>query len=196
MLTPRSRLALVLSLGAQRLFELRISARNRARSGPAVQASPGTYPVMVAVHVALFAISAWPRRGRRVPAQVELLALSGLAASTALRTWVIRTLRDSWNVTAHVSSDMSIVTSGPYRFVRHPNYVAVALEFACLPLAVGAVPEALVLSAANAAVLAPRIRAEEALLDKVAGYRAAFSGVPRFLPRPGRRSRQMPTSER
>src|SRR5437588_66656 len=101
-LTPRSRLALVCAVGAERLYELHISARNRARSGPAAQASPRTYPLMVAAHAALFTVSAWPRR-RRMPAAIELLALAGLATSTVLRLWVIRTLGESWNVTAHVA---------------------------------------------------------------------------------------------
>jgi methyltransferase len=149
---------------------------------------------MVAAHVALFAVSAWPRSGRRVPRSVELAALSGLAASTALRLWVIRSLGTSWNVTAHVSPEGQIQTGGPYRYVRHPNYVAVTLEFLCLPVAVGAVPEAVALSIANAAVLVPRIRAEERLLDAVPGYRDAFRGVPRFLPRLWRRSGQIPAS--
>ena len=83
---------------------------------------------------------------------------------------------------------MHVETGGPYRWIRHPNYVAVGLEFLCLPLAVGAVPEALLLALANAAVLVPRIRAEERLLDAVPGYREAFQGVPRFIPRRERRS--------
>jgi methyltransferase len=191
----RARTALVLATGAQRLVELRISARNRAGLGRAEQASPSTYPVMVAVHVALFAVSAWPRAGRRVSRPVEIAALVGLAASAGLRLWVIRTLGTSWNVTAHVSPVGHIATGGPYRYVRHPNYVAVALEFACLPTAVGAVPEAVVLSIANAGVLVPRIRAEERLLDAIPGYREAFRGVPRFIPRPRSRSRQIPASD-
>jgi len=190
-----ARSALVLATASQRLVELRISSRNRARLPRAEQASPATYPVMVAVHVALFAVSAWPRRGRRVSRPVEVAALLGLAASAGLRLWAIRTLGESWNVTAHVSPEGHIETGGPYRYVRHPNYVAVALEFACLPVAVGALPEAVVLSLANAAVLMPRIRAEERLLDAMPGYRQAFSGVPRFVPRPGRRSRQIPATE-
>lgn len=190
----RARTALVLATGAQRLLELRISARNRAGLGRAEQASPATYPLMVATHVALFAVSAWPRSGRRVPRSVEVAALIGVAASTGLRLWVIRTLGASWNVTAHVSPEGRIETDGPYRYVRHPNYVAVALEFACLPIAVGAVPEAVVLSMANVAVLIPRIRGEERLLDAIPAYREAFRGVPRFVPRPGRRSGQIPAS--
>jgi methyltransferase len=191
----RARIALVLASGAQRLVELRISARNRARVGRAEQASPSTYPAMVAVHVALFAVSAWPRRPRRVSRPIETIAIAGLVASAALRLWVIRTLGETWNVTAHVPSDGHMRTGGPYRYVRHPNYVAVAMEFACLPTAVGAIPEAVALSIANAAVLVPRIRAEERLLDAIPGYREAFRGVPRFLPRPSRRSGQIPARD-
>lgn len=182
-MTSRGRTGLVVVMGVQRLVELRISARNRTASGPAEQASPRTYPVMVAVHAALFAVCAWPRRGRSVPRPVEAAALTGLAVSAVLRMWVIRTLGRSWNVTAHVPQGGGFRTDGPYRFIRHPNYVAVALEFACLPVAVGAVPEAVGLSLANAAVLVPRIRAEERLLDGIPGYREAFRGMPRFIPR-------------
>jgi methyltransferase len=191
----RARTALVVATAAQRLVELRLSARNRASLGQAEQAAASSYPVMVATHVALFAVCVWPRRGRRVAKPLEGAALVGLAAATGLRVWAIRTLGASWNVTAHVPKDGHIETGGPYRYVRHPNYVAVALEFLCLPIAVGAVPEAAGLSAMNAAVLVPRIRAEERLLDAIPGYREAFDGVPRFVPRAGRHSRQIPASD-
>jgi methyltransferase len=194
-MNSRARAGLVLGMGVERLVELRISARNRRTIGSAEQASRSTYPLMIAAHVALFAVCAWPRRQRRVPRPLEMAALLGLGASAGLRMWVIRTLGDDWNVTAHVRPDMHIETGGPYRYIRHPNYVAVALEFACLPVAVGAVPEAVFLSLTNAAVLVPRIGAEERLLDAVPGYREAFRGVPRFVPRPGRRSSQIPASE-
>jgi methyltransferase len=194
LLTPRSRTALVALLAAQRLAELRRSARNRRRVGAGVPASPRTYPAMVAAHLALFATAAWPRRRGEIPAAAESLALAGLAVAAWLRVSAIRALGESWNVTAHVSPATPVVTSGPYRRLRHPNYTAVALEFACLPLAVGAVRAAVLLSLADAAVLWPRIRAEEALLDQLHGYREAFAGVPRFLPMPGRRSHS-PASE-
>jgi methyltransferase len=194
-MTSRARTGLVLAMGVQRLVELRVSARNRRSIGAADQASRSTYPLMVATHVALFAVCMWPRPKRRVPRLLEIAALMGLGASAGLRLWVIRTLGDDWNVTAHVRPAIHIETGGPYRFIRHPNYVAVALEFASLPVAVGAAPEGALLSLANAAVLVPRIRAEERLLDAIPGYREAFRGVPRFVPRAGRRSRQMPASE-
>ena len=187
-MTPRRRGTLVGLLAAQRIAELRRSARNRNRAGAGVPASPGTYPVMVAAHVALFVTAAWPRRARKVPRPVELVALAGVADAVCLRISVIRALGESWNVTAHVSPSTRVVTAGPYRWLRHPNYTAVAIEFACLPLAMGAVREAAWLSLANVAVLWPRVAAEEALLDRLPGYREAFAGVPRFIPVPGRHS--------
>jgi methyltransferase len=187
-LTPRTRTALVALLAAQRIAELRRSARNRLRTGNGVPSSPGTYPAMVAAHVALFVTAAWPGRRRDIPVSVEAVALAGVATATCLRLSVIRTLGDGWNVTAHVSPSTTVITSGPYRRLRHPNYTAVALEFACLPLAVGRVREAVLLSVADALVLWPRVHAEEALLDGLTGYREAFAGVPRFVPLPGRRS--------
>jgi methyltransferase len=193
LLTPRTRTALVALLAAQRLVEIRHSARNRERAGDGVPASPATYPAMVAAHVALFVTAGWPRRAHRIPVAVEAAALAGLAAAVCLRLSVIRTLGESWNITAHVSPSTRVITSGPYRWLRHPNYTAVALEFACLPVAVGAVREAVWLSFADAMVLWPRVRAEEALLDRLPGYRQAFAGVPRFVPLPGRHS-QKPAS--
>jgi len=193
LLTQRRRTVLVAVLAAQRLAELGHSSLNRRRDPKAVPSSPRTYPAMVAAHVALFVTAGWPRRPRPIAVPVEAAALAGLAVAVCLRLAVIRELGQSWNVTAHVSPATEVVTSGPYSRLRHPNYTAVALEFACLPVAVGAVREAVWLSLTNAAVLWPRVRAEEALLDRLPGYREAFDGVPRFVPRPGRRS-QMPHS--
>ncbi len=78
--------------------------------------------------------------------------------------------------------DLRPVVAGPYRFVRHPNYTAVVAEFAALPMAGGAWLSAACLSALNAAVLYPRIKAEEALLAASPAYRTAFAGRARFIP--------------
>jgi methyltransferase len=183
-LNGRGYLFLLGALAAQRLVEVRWSRRNLRRSGPGRRASEKTFPIMVGVNVALFVVPATTRFRRPAPPRlVQVLALAGVAAATGLRLWTIRTLGESWNVQAHVPQTMTPVTTGPYRWVRHPNYVAVALEFACVPVVGAGYVEAIALSAANALVLLPRIRAEEALLDAVPTYREAFAGRPRFVPR-------------
>ncbi len=200
MLSRRGRILLVAGLGALRLGELAWSARNERRAGAGRAAARRSYPAMVAVHAALFVLclrAAAARRGTRdrrwqqaVDPGLEAVAMTGLAGALLLRLWVIRTLGIAWNVRAVVPERMRVVRGGPYRWVRHPNYVAVAAEFACLPVAVGAYREAVLLSAANMLVLVPRVRGEERLLEAVPGYRETFAGVPRFVPRwapyPGR----------
>lgn len=191
-LSRRGGSLLATGLGTMRLAELGWSARNLRRAGAGEQAAPRGFPAMVVVNVALFAVCVVPRR-RRPPGTVEAAALAGLAAAVALRLWAIASLGEGWNVSGVVPDGLRLVTGGPYRWLRHPNYLAVIVEFACLPLAVGAYAEAALLSAANAAVLIPRIRSEEALLNRVPGYREAFTGVPRLLPGPVR-SRRGPAS--
>ena len=94
----------------------------------------------------------------------------------------MRSLGRQWNVRALVPRDLAPVETGPYRYVRHPNYVAVILEFLAVPLVAGANLSAGLLSAVNAYVLYDRIRAEEALLEASPSYRKAFGGKARFLP--------------
>ena len=88
-----------------------------------------------------------------------------------------------WNARATVPAALEVVDSGPYRWIRHPNYVAVAAEMAALPLAGSAPICAATLSCANAVILAQRIRAEERLLAQVPGYSARMGQKPRFVPR-------------
>ena len=104
-----------------------------------------------------------------------------LAANT-VRWWVIRTLGDHWNVQVMDSTRLGVITSGPFRFVRHPNYAAVFAEMLALPLIHTAWITALAGSLAHMAVLAQRLSTEEAVLFANPDYRAAMTGKPRFLP--------------
>jgi methyltransferase len=72
------------------------------------------------------------------------------------------------------------VRRGPYRFLRHPNYVAVAAEMLLVPLAHGAWISAAVFSALNALLLRTRIQTEERALG--AAWEREFADVPRFIP--------------
>jgi methyltransferase len=169
-------------VGLQRLRELRLSGRLERDVAAGRQAAAAAYPLMVALHVALFAAPLCEVAALRRRPRAPLLWVGVLGGATALRWWSIRTLGAAWNVRAIVPSDLRPVTAGPYRFVRHPNYLAVALEFLALPMAGGAWLSALVLSALNGLLLWDRIREEERLLAGRPGYEEAFRGRARFIP--------------
>lgn len=100
-----------------------------------------------------------------------------------LRWWVIYTLGTHWNVRVMDSASLGVVTTGPFRMIRHPNYVAVFLELLALPLIHTAWITALAGSAAHLWVLSKRLAVEEAVLARHANYRALMLDKPRFVPR-------------
>ena len=177
---------LVLVVVTQRGYELVISRRNERRAGSALgTAGKRSFPLMVLLHTALFWMPLVERRVRPPRPRPAIVgpAIIVCALATALRLWVIRSLGIPWNVRGTIHAGMKVVDTGPYRYLRHPNYVAVALEMAALPLAGSAPISAALLSAANALVLFPRVRSEEALLDAIPGYQASMGDKPRFIPR-------------
>jgi methyltransferase len=137
---------------------------------------------MVAAHSALVTLPLIEIAALRRRPRAPLAWVAVLAAATLLRRWSIRTLGASWNARAVVPSNLRPVVDGPYRLIRHPNYVAVILEFLALPLAGGAWLSALGLSALNGLVLFDRIREEERLLAAIPGYEQALGGKARFIP--------------
>jgi len=171
-------LILIAGLATLRLRELAISRAHEQQTG-GVPSAPQTYPLMVAAHVGLHTLPLLEvTRDRRPDWRWAVV----LAAAVGLREWCIRSLGSQWNVRALVPEDLRPVETGPYRYVRHPNYVAVILEFLAVPLVAGARFSAGFLSAVNAYVLYDRIRAEEASLDASPAYRKAFAGKARFIP--------------
>lgn len=181
------RLAIVALVALQRLGELVLSRRwlapERAAGRAAVLPEPG-YAAMVAVHMGwLLGMAAEVLLSR--PAFLPAVALPAAAvwgASLALRAWTLATLGCRWHVRLVRRDDQPVVTHGPYRFIRHPNYLVVVLELAAVPVMLGAYGTALVASAANGLVLWRRIVAEEAYLFTVPAYRAAFGHKKRLLP--------------
>ena len=159
---------LVALVGLERLAELVVSTRNAAwsfeRGG--VESGRGHYPVMVLLHSGLLVamlVEAWVRR----PDVAPLLAWSMLGlvlASQGLRWWCIATLGRRWNTRVIIVPGLPPVASGPYRLLPHPNYVAVVVEGVALPMVHEAWLTALVFTLANAALLAVRIRVENAAL--------------------------------
>lgn len=166
---------LVLLVAVQRLAELRVSRRNerRLRARGAVEAGAGHYPVMVGLHAAFLVACVVEVRllGRPFLPLLGVPALGVLLAAQGLRYWTLATLGERWTTRVLVPPGEPLVAAGPFRYLRHPNYLAVVLEILALPLVHTAWLTALVFSLANAALLRVRIEAEERAL--AAGTAAA-----------------------
>lgn len=183
---------LVALVAAERVFELVLSLRHRrwALERGGLEFGRAHYPWMVALHAALLVAApleaTWRDRPWR-PA-VGVPALVALAAAMALRYWAIAALGPRWNTRVLVVPGMPAVAEGPYRFVRHPNYLAVIIEGIALPMVHGAWATALAFTGLNAAILRLRIRCEEEALRRHGAYEERLAGRARFLPgSPGRR---------
>jgi methyltransferase len=172
------RLLVCAAMALARVGELGISRRNIRESANAAEGpwSRATYPAIVALHTAT--IAGTFALGRTT----QRRWLFALLAVQPLRAWVLLTLGRRWNARAAVPPAMEIETGGPYAFVRHPNYAVIGVELATLPLAFGLPRLAFAASVANACLLAPRIREEEAALMRLPGYRAHFAEKARFVP--------------
>lgn len=160
--------ALVLAVGVERLAELVVSRRNAAwsfaRGG--VEVGQRHFPWMVALHVGLLiacVAEVWFGDRDFVPALGwPMLAL--VLASQALRWWCIGALGRQWNTRVLVVPGLPRVTRGPYRWLTHPNYVAVVVEGIALPLVHTAWITAVAFTFLNALLLRVRIRVEESAL--------------------------------
>jgi methyltransferase len=182
--------ALVLLVGTTRLLELRVSQRHRRAligAGARTIPEPG-FLAMAALHVAVLAgaVAESLLLPRAVPGWLGVAAALGVLGAGALRVSAIRSLGEHWNVRVVDSTALGVVTSGPYRYVRHPNYVAVFLELALLPLVRGAWLTATLGTALHLLVLRRRILLEEAVLLRSPEYRARMGHKPRFFPRVAR----------
>lgn len=163
---------LIIAVAVERLAELVVSRRNwawsRARGG--TEFGAGHYPVMVLLHTALLAgclLEVAVLHRPFVPALGWPLLVVVLAAQ-GLRWWCITTLGHQWNTRVIVVPGAPRVTGGPYRWLRHPNYVAVVVEGIALPLVHTAWITALVFTMLNAALLRTRLRVENTALASLA----------------------------
>jgi methyltransferase len=175
-------IALLALVGVERIAELLLSRRNArlafARGG--VETGAAHFRWMSLLHAIFLPACALEASRREFPGAIGWAALALLLCAQALRWWAIASLHESWNVRVIVVPGAQPKRSGPYRRVRHPNYIAVIVEMFAIPLIHGAWICALVFSALNALVLRVRIRDEERALGP--SWEREFSQVPRFIP--------------
>lgn len=142
----------------QRLAELVIARRNTRdlMAQGAVEIGARHYPAMIALHASWLALLWFTVGGQ----PVSLLLLGVFVVLQAMRVWVLATLGRRWTTRVIVLPGAPLVTGGPFRFVRHPNYCVVVAEIAVLPLMFGLWWIAALYTALNAAMLWVRIRSE------------------------------------
>jgi methyltransferase len=179
-------LALLVMVALLRIVELRISQRHQRQmvSHGASKVSDPRFRWMVLVHIGVLvgaAVEVVFLHRPFIPALAVICFVIFLAAN-AVRWWVIRTLGEHWNVQVMNSTGLGVITSGPFRYVRHPNYAAVFVEMLVLPLIHTAWITAIAGSLAHILVLSQRLATEERVLSSDAHYCAAMGGKPRFLP--------------
>jgi methyltransferase len=176
----------IVALALERMVELSLSRRNAAwaKSAGAVEYGAGHLGWMKLLHASFFAgcvLEVWLCERPFIPALAAACAVLAVLAQ-ALRYWTIGTLGQRWNVAVLVLPGVPAETSGPFRYLRHPNYVAVVVEGVAVPLLHGAYVTAMVFSVLNAALLVVRIRCEERALAQHCGYGERLGSRPRFWP--------------
>jgi len=172
--------AIAISRLAEVLYSKRLSQKASIR-GEKPQ-KENNFISMVALHSCFFIGIVAEILFFKHPQTSWITAMAAIVFTLAfiLRIWTLKTLSSSWNV--RIVKPQSIITHGPYQYLRHPNYLVVILEMFTIPILGGAYFSALLFSSWNALVLFFRIPKEEALLFQVPGYKEAFAQKNRLLP--------------
>lgn len=168
------------------LLERALARRNETRllGGGAEEVAPWIFRLMVPAYSLVFPAAVLEHvLAERSPGRAFALGMVVLfGASKGLKTWAILHLREAWTMRVVLPRTLRVVTTGPYRFVRHPNYVAVIGEILALPLAGGAWMTALAAAVLFAPLLYFRIRSEETALLSRPAYSQIMAGKGRFIP--------------
>ena len=171
MVTPIGYTVIVALVVVERLVELILARRNTRyqldRGG--IEHGAGHYPVMVLLHSALLVgclAETWFLDRPFIPA-LGFPMIGMLILSQVVRYWVVMTLGQRWTTRVIVVPGDTRIETGPYRFLNHPNYVAVVAEGMALPLIYSNWITAAIFSAANAVLLATRVRIENKALRRL-----------------------------
>ncbi|TDL82639.1 hypothetical protein E2R53_03455 [Peribacillus frigoritolerans] len=169
----------------QRVSELWIARRNEAHMKRMGGEEHGIrhYPLIVAVHLLFllsFALEVILFNKEISPLWMIILPI--ILITQIIRYWAVFSLGPFWNTKILIVPDIEVVAKGPYRFMRHPNYLVVAVEILFLPILFQAYFTAILFTILNAAILSIRIPAEEKALMEHTNYKKAFLAKKRFIP--------------
>jgi methyltransferase len=168
------------------LLERALAWRNETRllGEGAEEVAPWIFRLMVPAYSLVFpaAVLEHLLAGRSPGRAIVLAMILLFGASKGLKAWAILHLREAWTMKVVLPRTLRVVTTGPYRFVRHPNYLAVIGELLALPLAGGAWMTALAAAILFAPLLYLRVRSEEAALLSRPAYSGTMAGKGRFIP--------------
>jgi len=172
--------ALIVGLAAERLAELVVSRRNLAwaRSRGGREHGFGHYPFMVALHIGLLFACLVEAAHRSFFPALGWPMLAVVVMAQILRWWCVAALGPRWNTRIIVIPGLPLVGVGPYRWMRHPNYVAVVAEGMALPLVHTAWITAVVFTVVNAGLLLVRISSENAALAQALAETAPLPAAP------------------
>ncbi len=178
--------AAVLAALGERLCARRNEVR-LLRQG-AAEVAPWVFRLMAPVYTLIFpaAIAEHVALGRRAPPVLTVAMVLLFAAAKGLKLWAVLQLKDRWTMRVILPRPLRVAAGGPYRYVRHPNYVAVLGEIVALPLAGGAWITAVAAGALFGAILWARVRTEETALLARPEYASLMAGKNRFIPGGGR----------
>ncbi|MGN9865043.1 isoprenylcysteine carboxyl methyltransferase family protein [Bacillus swezeyi] len=155
---------------AQRLIELGVAKRNEknAIKQGAVEYGKRHYPFIVAMHMLFFITFIWETAVfQRGMTPFPALVLTGLVLTQGLRYWSLFSLGRCWNTKILVIPKTDLIRKGPYQWIRHPNYLAVALELFLLPLLFQAYLTVVLFTVFNTVLILIRIRVEERALKEL-----------------------------
>lgn len=157
----------------QRLLELVIAKRNEKnmRAKGAYEVGASHYPFMILLHVSFFiSLLIEVTTFNLIPSPLFLVFLIMFLCVQGLRVWCLTSLGSFWNTKIIVLPGAHVVTKGPYKYLRHPNYLVVSMEIALLPLMFEAYFTAICFTILNAIILSIRIPTEERALKEATNY--------------------------
>lgn len=169
----------------QRIAELGIARKNEKwmKANGGFEVGGEHYKYIVMVHI-LFFISLIMEVSflNKATSSLWIVFLLFFTLAQGLRVWSLLSLGKFWNTKIIIMPNVNIISSGPYKFIRHPNYLVVVIELLVVPLMFNAYFTAVIFTLLNMVVLSIRIPIEEKALIRETNYKAVFHQRARFAP--------------